>query len=121
MSVWLWVAVAAIGGIGAISRFVVDAAIAARAGGNFPLGTLAVNVSGTLLLGFLVGVGAAGNLYLLAGTATLGSYTTFSTWVFETHRLGEDAEPRPAALNAVTSLVLGFGAALIGRTIGLNI
>jgi fluoride ion exporter CrcB/FEX len=41
--------------------------------------------------------------------------------MFETYRLGEDAEPRPAILNAVISLVLGFAAALLGRTIGLKL
>lgn len=119
MSLWLWLAVAAIGGTGAIARFVFDAIVAQRAGRDFPVGTLAINVTGTFLLGVLVGAGASGNLYLLGGTATLGSYTTFSTWMLETYRLGEDAEPRPALINAVISLLLGFGAALLGRTIGL--
>ena len=119
MSIWLWLAVAAIGGTGAIGRFVVDALVADRAGRDFPLGTLTINVTGTLLLGILVGADASGNLYLLGGTATLGSYTTFSTWMLETYRLAEDAEPRPALINALVSLLLGFGAALLGRTIGL--
>jgi fluoride exporter len=121
MTVWLWLAVGAIGGCGAIGRFAIDALISDRAGRSFPVGTLAVNLSGTLLLGVLVGAGAAGNLYLLAGTATLGSYTTFSTWMLETYRLAEDAKPSLAALNAVISLLLGFGAALLGRTIGLEL
>jgi CrcB protein len=121
MTFWLWVAVGAIGGCGAIGRFVADALIADRVGRDFPLGTLAINLTGTIVLGVLVGVGAAGNLYLLAGTATLGSYTTFSTWMLESYRLAEDAEFRPAILNAVISLLLGFGAALLGRTIGLHL
>jgi CrcB protein len=119
MSILLWLAVAAIGGIGASGRFVVDALISRRAGRDFPVGTLAINLTGTLLLGALTGVGAGGNLLLLAGTATLGSYTTFSTWMLETYRLAEDAEPRAALINALISLTLGFGAALLGRTIGL--
>lgn len=121
MTVWLWLAVAGIGGIGAVVRFVLDAFVAARARGELPLGTLTVNVSGTLLLGVLVGAGASGNLYLLAGTATLGSYTTFSTWMLESYRLAEDNEPSPAVINAVWSLLLGFAAALLGRTIGLQL
>ncbi|MCL2418132.1 MAG: fluoride efflux transporter CrcB [Conexibacteraceae bacterium] len=119
MTVWLWLAVAAIGGLAASGRFIVDGLITRRAGGDLPAGTVAVNLTGTLLLGVLTGVGASGNLLLLAGTATLGSYTTFSTWMLETYRLAEDGEPRPAAINAVLSLLLGFGAALLGRTIGL--
>lgn len=119
MSVWLWLAVAGIGGVGAIGRFVIDALITQRAGRDFPLGTLTINLSGTLLLGILVGAGAGGNLYLLGGTAALGSYTTFSTWMLDSYRLAEDAQPRPALVNAVASLVLGLGAALLGRTIGM--
>lgn len=121
MTVWLWLAVAAVGGCGAIGRFVIDALIADRAGRDFPLGTLAINLTGALLLGILTGAAAGGNLLLLAGTATLGSYTTFSTWALETYRLAEDAEFRPAVLNALISLVLGVGAALLGRTIGLQL
>lgn len=119
MTIWLWLAVAGTGGIGAIGRFVVDALIAQRAGRDFPVGTLTINLTGTLLLSVLVGAGASGNLYLLGGTAVLGSYTTFSTWTLETYRLAEDAEPLPALLNALVSLLLGFGVALLGRTIGL--
>lgn len=119
MTIWLWLAVAGVGGIGAIGRFVVDALIAQHAGRDFPVGTLTINLTGTLLLGLLTGAAAQGNLALLAGTATLGSYTTFSTWTLETYRLAEDAELRPALLNAVISLLLGFGAALLGRTIGM--
>ena len=45
----------------------------------------------------LTGSGLEGNLLLIAGTATIGSYTTFSTWMFESHRLAEDKElPRSA-------------------------
>ncbi len=119
MTVWLWIGVAVIGGIGAIGRFVVDRLITARASGSFPLGTFVVNLSGTFALGLLVGVGAGGNVYLLAGTATLGSYTTFSTWTLETYRLAEDGQMSAAVINGLLSLVLGFAAALLGRTIGL--
>ena len=41
--------------------------------------------------------------------------------MLETYRLAEDAEARPAVVNALASLVLGFGAALLGRTIGLSL
>ncbi|WP_249019941.1 fluoride efflux transporter CrcB [Conexibacter sp. S30A1] len=121
MSWWLWLAVAAIGGAGAVVRFVTDAVISGRFGRDFPLGTLAINLSGALVLGFLSGVGAVGELDLLAGTALIGSYTTFSTWMLESYRLAEDAEPWPAVVNAVASLLLGFAAALLGRAIGRSI
>jgi fluoride exporter len=119
MTIWLWAAVAGIGGCGAIGRFAFDRLITSCTGTDFPLGTLAVNLTGAFALGLLVGVGAGGNLYLLAGTATLGSYTTFSTWMLESYRLAEDGQLRSAALNGLLSLLLGFAAALLGRTIGL--
>jgi CrcB protein len=121
MSVWGWIAVVFVGGFGAIGRFLLDALISERVRGDVPFGTLAVNLSGTLFLGLLTGLGASGNLLVLAGVAALGSYTTFSTWMLETYRLAEDAELWPALLNATVSLALGFGAALLGRAIGLQL
>jgi fluoride exporter len=116
--VLVWTGVALLGGVGALLRFVVDGAIAERAGSEFPWGTMAVNLSGSLLLGLLAGLALHGDALLLAGTAVLGSYTTFSTWMFETHRLAEEGDPWAAVFNVVLSLALGIGAAALGRTIG---
>jgi len=118
MSWWAWVAVALLGGAGACARFLLDGAIAVRAGRQFPFGTLAVNASGALVLGLLAGLALRGEAETLAGAATLGSYTTFSTWMLETHRLTEDGEVRRAALNAGVSLAVGVAAAALGRVIG---
>ena len=120
MSVWVWLGVAALGGAGAIARFVLDTAISQHFGRAFPLGTLAVNVSGAFALGLLTGLAATGDTLILAGTATLGSYTTFSTWMLETHRLAEEGALARAALNITVSLVVGVGAALLGRAIGMH-
>lgn len=117
----MWVAAALLGGAGAVARFALDAAISARGDHDFPLGTLAVNASGALLLGGLTGLLVTGNALLLAGTAALGSYTTFSTWMLESHRMREDARFRPALANIVISLVLGVGAAALGRAIGAHL
>jgi fluoride exporter len=54
---------------------------------------------------------------LLAGTAFVGSYTTFSTWMLETQRLSEERQVRNAVANIVVSIVLGIGAALFGQWI----
>ncbi len=54
----------------------------------------------------------------LLGTATLGSYTTFSTWMLETHRPAQDGDARVAWLNIAVSLLVGFGAIVLGRAIG---
>jgi CrcB protein len=121
MSVWTWIGVALLGGVGACARFLVVALIATRRSGNLPLGVLAVNLSGSLLLGLLAGLAVSGDLLVLTGTATLGSYTTFSTWMLETQRLAEDRRVRAAVLNVLVSLALGIAAVALGRTIGLHI
>ena len=120
MSAWVWVGVALLGGVGTIGRFLLDSLISGRVGRDFPFGTLTINASGALLLGLLTGLAAEGNLLVLAGTATLGSYTTFSTWMFESHRLAEDGETPSAVINVLLSLAVGVGAAALGRTIGMH-
>jgi CrcB protein len=116
-----WIAVAGLGGVGAVARFVVDTAISQRADSVFPLGTLAVNLSGAAALGLLAGLALHGDALLLAGTATVGSYTTFSTWMLETQRLAEDGDVRAAALNVAVSLAGGIAAAALGRLIGAHL
>jgi CrcB protein len=117
----VWVAVALLGGAGAVGRLVLDTAVSERAGDAFPCGTLAVNISGAFLLGLLAGADVAGNALLLAGTALLGSYTTFSTWMLESHRLGEDGEPARMWMNIAVPLVAGLAAAALGRTLGTEL
>ncbi len=118
MSVAVWIGVGLLGGVGALARFLFDGAVGARAGLDFPVGTLAVNASGAFTLGMLSGAGLAGDAYLLAGTAALGSYTTFSTWMLETHRLGEEGAGRALLANVALSAAVGLLAALAGRAIG---
>jgi CrcB protein len=112
-----WIGVALVGGAGALARFWLDGAVSRRVGGAFPTGTLAVNLSGSLLLGILSGAGVSGDALLVAGTGLLGAYTTFSTWMLESHRLGEDGRVRALAANVVLSLALGLGAVALGRAI----
>jgi CrcB protein len=106
------------GGVGALARFLVDGAVQSRRLYEFPFGTLAVNLSGAFLLGLLVGLGAARHEMTVLGTATLGSYTTFSTWMLETHRPAQDGERGLAWLNIVVSLLSGFAAVALGRALG---
>ncbi|ABK72374.1 fluoride efflux transporter CrcB [Mycolicibacterium smegmatis] len=118
MTVLVWTGVALLGGLGAVCRFLVDRTVSARAPGGFPYGTLAVNVSGALLLGFLGGLALPANVALVVGTGFVGSYTTFSTWMLETQRLGEERQIRSAVANLVVSVVLGLAAAGLGVFLG---
>ena len=118
MRVLVWAGVALLGGVGALLRFTLDGFVAERAAGSeFPWGTFAVNISGSFVLGVLAGASLHGDALRLAGTATLGSYTTFSTWMLEAHRLGEDGSLALGVINVVLSLVVGVGAVLLGRAI----
>lgn len=114
----LWLGVGALGGAGALTRFLLDAFVSVNAGTRFPLGTLLVNLSGALVLGVLSGLALRGDSHLLAGTAALGSYTTFSTWMLESHRLAEDGRRWLLGANVLLSLALGLGAAALGRALG---
>ena len=126
MSIVLWTAVVLIGGAGSVLRFLADGAVATRvdqhsAGRDFPLGTLAVNVSGAVILGLLTGLALGRDEALLAGTAAVGSYTTFSTWMLETQRLTGERQHGKAVVNVVLSLAAGVAAAVAGRLIGAHL
>ncbi|WP_406816581.1 fluoride efflux transporter CrcB [Mycobacterium sp. M23085] len=111
----VWVGVMLLGGVGSVLRFVVDRTVARRVSRAFPFGTLIVNVSGAALLGFLGGLVLDREMALLAGTGFVGAYTTFSTWMLETQRLGEERRLRAALANIVVSILLGEAAACIGQ------
>ncbi|MEK6312447.1 MAG: fluoride efflux transporter CrcB [Curtobacterium sp.] len=111
------------GGIGAALRFLLDGAVKARVTG-FPLGTLVINVSGSLVLGVLTGAGQSGGLALpvvaVLGTGMMGGYTTFSTASVETVQLLRSGKSRLAVLNGLGMLVVSVGAAALGLLIGRN-
>jgi CrcB protein len=118
MSLPVVIGIGLLGGIGAIARFLLDGAVAGRAGRDFPYGTFVVNICGSFVLGVLVGVALSGDAYRLWGTGLIGAFTTFSTWAFESHRLGEDGQLRLGALNFAVSLLAGVLAAWAGRHLG---
>ena len=118
MDALVWVGVMLIGGAGSVARFLADGLVASAADRDFPLGTLAVNVSGAVILGLITGLALGHEQALLAGTAAVGSYTTFSTWMLETQRLTEERQYRMAAVNVIASLALGIAAAALGRLLG---
>ena len=118
MSPFVLLAVGVVGGAGAVARFTLDGAVARRTGRAFPYGTLVVNLSGAFVLGVLAGAALGDDAYTVAGTGLMGAFTTFSTWAFESHRLGEDGRLRLGLVNFVVSLALGVALAWLGRQLG---
>ncbi|MDX6605079.1 MAG: fluoride exporter [Solirubrobacterales bacterium] len=113
-----WVAVGLLGGIAAGARFAIDAEIAARARSPFPLGILAVNLSGALALGLVAGAALHGEALAIVAGGGIGSFTTFSTWILDSHRLRESGRADLALLDIGLSLVAGFAAVALGHWLG---
>ena len=67
-----------------------------------------MNLSGAFLLGLLVGLAPSDDALEVAGTGLLGGYTTFSTWMFESHRLAEDGRGAAAVREPAGALLLGL-------------
>jgi CrcB protein len=112
-------AIAAGGALGAVLRFWVSNGVYAALGRSFPFGTLAVNVIGSMVMGFLYVVmidrlasGAEWRAFALIGL--LGAFTTFSTFSIETLTLMQDALYLRALLNVLISVVACVGAAMLG-------
>lgn len=112
------VGVGLLGGLGAAARFALDGTITERLGREFPYGTLLVNLIGSFLLGVMAGAALARGAYEVLGVGLIGAFTTFSTWIFESHRLGEDHRSALAAVNLLGSLALGLAFAWAGRKVG---
>lgn len=116
-----------IGGfLGAATRYSVAVWIGQRWGRTFPLGTFAVNISGSLLIGLIMPVlterflvNPQWRLFLAVGF--LGAYTTFSTFEYETGGLLKDGEWLISGLNVVLSVVAGFAALKLGEVIAKSI
>ena len=113
-----WVGIGALGALGAYARFYVGGVVTTRRPSDFPFGTLVVNLTGSFALGVLVGISADETFLLLLGTGLLGGYTTFSTWMVEAQRLGEDAAWTPMWLYLLGSMLAGVATAGLGWIIG---
>ena len=114
-----WVGFVVAGAVGAVARHVIGAALPERTSARFPWGTLAVNVTGSFVFGVITGLalhhGLTREPRLVLGTGFCGSYTTFSTFTYETVRLVEDGAFGEAARNVGTTVVacaLAAGAGL---------
>jgi len=115
----------AAGGLGAVCRFVLDGAVRSRFGSGYPLGTLVINISGSLILGVLTGLTLAhllpDTVRLVVGTGFLGGYTTFSTASFETVRLVQERRVPAALLYGLGTLIATTAVAGLGLLIGLSV
>jgi len=112
-------------GAGGVLRYAVSGWTQRLANGSFPIGTLLVNITGCLLIGFLTAALSGRVLLreeyrvaLLIGL--LGGYTTFSTFGLETFTLANDGQAWRALLNIGASIVLGLAGVWIGYRLAEN-
>ena len=108
---------------GAISRYVVDGFVADRTAGAFPWGTLAVNLTGSFVLGLVFAMTAERAILPadIRGPVMIGfigAYTTFSTFMLESWVLIENGSYVPAIANLGGSVLLGLAAVFVGLTLG---
>lgn len=113
----VWIGLGAV--LGANARYFVSLWLAAKLGAEFPYGTLAVNVSGSLLLGFLVAVGShylalSPQLRLMMTVGFLGSFTTFSTFAVESIALWQNGRAWAALANILANNGISLVCALLG-------
>ena len=120
------IAVAAGGACGALMRFWVSTGVYALLGRAFPWGTLAVNVLGSLLMGFLsvylierANLSPEWRAAILVGF--LGAFTTFSTFSLETFNLIDDGALLRATINMAGSVLLCVFAAWMGVILGRSL
>jgi CrcB protein len=118
------IAVGVAGSFGAVARYGLEGFITSRDGGSFPWGTLVVNVTGSLAIGFLFALSIEGRVIVVPWLRTaitvgfVGAYTTFSTLMLETFRLLEDGSFALAGANALGSLAIGLVAVYVGVVLG---
>jgi len=118
----VYLAVAIGGVIGCWARYAMTVWLQSAYGRDFPYATLAINVIGSFLMGFLFVLTLERTTlapYLRVGilTGVLGGFTTFSTYAMETLMLAEGGEPGKGLLYVVLSNLIGIGAAVVGAAL----
>ncbi|MCR2816309.1 fluoride efflux transporter FluC [Microbacterium jiangjiandongii] len=120
MSMWDLIALVAAGGVGAGARYAVDAAVMRGRTDAFPLGILLVNVSGSLALGFVLGLGAlvSPEWGAIIGVGLLGGFTTFSAVSVDAVLLAQRGRRDWALINLVATAALAVVGAATGMVVG---
>jgi CrcB protein len=107
------------GFVGAIARYGLSGYVHRSTNASFPVGTLAVNALGCLVIGALMVVveekSFSPNVRLFLLIGLLGSFTTFSTLGYETFDLLKEGAWKFGALNIALNMILGLGCVMIGR------
>ncbi len=118
MSAPAWIAVGLLGGAAAAGRYLIDTAVTARSDHPFPHGILAINIAGALALGLVAGAALEGQALIVVAGGGIGSFTTFSTWILDSHRLADAGHTRLVWINLALSLIAGFAAVVLGHWLG---
>ena len=121
---YLWIALGAV--VGASARYFLSGLIARNFSASFPYGTLVINFTGSLLLGFFLIYSSERVLLdphwrLLVAVGFCGSYTTFSSYTFESFALIEQGQWLLTGLNILGSNVLCLAAVLAGAALAREI
>ena len=108
--------------VGGASRFALSTFLQQRASSAFPVGTLVVNITGSLVLGFVLryalgSPSVSAEVRALLTVGFCGGYTTFSTFSYETVVLMEAGDYRRAALYIALSVVLSLAATFVGMAV----
>ena len=117
---YLWIAVGAV--VGTSARYFLSGLIARHYSTGFPYGTLLINITGSLVLGFFLIYSAERVLLdprwrLLIAVGFCGSYTTFSSYAFESFALMEQGQWLMMGANILASNVLCLVAVLAGAAL----
>ena len=117
---YLWIALGAVAG--ATARYALSGYVARAFSASFPYGTLIINVTGSLVLGFFLVLAGERMLLdprwrMLVAIGFCGSYTTFSSYAFETFAAMESGQWTMMALNVVANNALCLGAVIVGAAI----
>jgi CrcB protein len=121
---YLWIALGAV--VGAIARYTISSYVARNFPSFFPYGTLLINVTGSLVLGFFLILTSERLLLdprwrLLVAIGFCGSYTTFSSYAFETFAAMESGQWMAMAFNMLANNLLCLGAVIVGAAIARGI